>query len=118
MKISNLFAAAIAPIILAACATVAGESVSENTVLFENFENFDKNSGANCVIAEETAVVSEENALSGGKSLVVDTRKSKRQYPLALSILSPKFEKGYAYKLTFKYSTPEIGGGKTPTFFV
>lgn len=118
MKISNLFAAAIAPIILAACATVAGESVSENTVLFENFENFDKNSGANCVIAEETAVVSEENALSGGKSLVVDTRKSKRQYPLALSILSPKFEKGYAYKLTFKYSTPEIGGGETPTFFV
>ena len=69
MKIANLLTVAIAPIILAACATVAGESVSENTVLFENFENFDKNSGANCVIAEETAVVSKENALSGGRRL-------------------------------------------------
>ena len=118
MKIANIYAAAFAPIILVACATVAGKSVSENTVLFENFENFDTTNAANCVVPEETAAISEENPLSGGKSLVVDTRESKRQYPLALSILSPKFEKGYAYKLTFKYSTPADEKWNAPTFFV
>lgn len=118
MKIANLFTAAIAPIVLVACATLAGESVSGETVLFENFENFDPTNGANCVVPNEIAMVSEEDPLSGERSLVVDTRNSKRQYPLALSISCPKLEKGYAYKLTFKYSTPEVDGAKAPTFFV